>query len=381
MPRERRQRVSFVVGGPAMGRMGRKGGKKAKQAPEPEPEPEPDPPPPPPAAADDDEDDSPPPPPATASDDAVGGGSGGGMDDLFSSMMAPVEPKLTEAMAEAVDAVKAVLAAKQGETDFKKSVALLKVAIASDKKGRKQESVLMYLAAASSAAAVAADAGSSSKQKDGLAKKLPAMDTRIATALKSSRALFDELDEDNSGTIDESEFGTLMSMMQMAVEEGQFGSIDKDGSGAIEYDEFVSWCAETGLQQNHEAFQAGWSALQEREGLDLVSELERMGLKEAVSAARGSMAEADARDKKRRRSSSASSAASTSSSSLSLKDVLDDAMAASWDDVDELRDALLAFVRAPKEAQDARTSAHTPCARGSTRGFAASVLCRRVAWR
>jgi hypothetical protein len=62
-----------------------------------------------------------------------------------------------------------------------------------------------------------------------------------------------------------------------------------------------------------------------------------------------------------------------------LKDVLDDAMGSS--DVDELRDALLAFVRAPEEAKDAGTPAHTPCARVSTRGFAAPVHCWCVAWR
>jgi hypothetical protein len=62
-----------------------------------------------------------------------------------------------------------------------------------------------------------------------------------------------------------------------------------------------------------------------------------------------------------------------------LKDVLDDAMGSS--DVDELRDALLAYVRAPEEAKVDGTPAHTPCARGSTRGFVAPVHCLCVAWR
>ena len=70
----------------------------------------------------------------------------------------------------------------------------------------------------------------SKKKKAGLAKKLPAVDQRVASALKDSRSLFQELDADNSGTIDETEFATLMEKMMLAVEAGQFAAIDTDGS-------------------------------------------------------------------------------------------------------------------------------------------------------
>lgn len=50
----------------------------------------------------------------------------------------------------------------------------------------------MYLAAANSVAAVNAGEKASGKQKAGLMKKLPAMDARIATALKDSKTLFDD---------------------------------------------------------------------------------------------------------------------------------------------------------------------------------------------
>ena len=133
----------------------------------------------------------------------------------------------------------------------------------------------------------------SKKKKAGLAKKLPAVDQRVASALKNSRSLFQELDADHSGTIDETEFAALMEKMMLAVEAGQFAAIDTDGSvrpvvlsalqalicccfllislaysphvlrvqGAIEYGEFVVWLAECGMQQSSQAFHAGWCAV------------------------------------------------------------------------------------------------------------------------
>ena len=49
----------------------------------------------------------------------------------------------------------------------------------------------------------------------------------MASALKDSRTLFAELDGDNSGTIDEAEFGKLLAAMSLDVQPGQFASIDK----------------------------------------------------------------------------------------------------------------------------------------------------------
>ena len=42
-----------------------------------------------------------------------------------------------------------------------------------------------------------------------------------------NRTLFAELDGDNSGTIDEAEFGKLLAAMALDVQPGQFASIDK----------------------------------------------------------------------------------------------------------------------------------------------------------
>ena len=44
------------------------------------------------------------------------------------------------------------------------------------------------------------------------------------------KALIAQVDDDNSGTIDEDEFEKLMGKMLLAVEPGQFAAIDKDGS-------------------------------------------------------------------------------------------------------------------------------------------------------
>ena len=160
--------------------------------PEPEPEPEPEPPPKPPPAA---------------------------------------EP--SAAMKAGAEAVTKVLAgSKKG--NFTEAVALLKAAVASDKAGRKTEGLLMYMAAADRAAKVDADPKEAKKKKAGLAKKIPAVDDRVAKSLKDSKTLFSELDKDNSGTIDEGEFGQLMESLSLVAEPGQFAAIDTDGSGAIE---------------------------------------------------------------------------------------------------------------------------------------------------
>eukprot|EP01044_Picomonas_judraskeda_P021169 COSAG03_NODE_4913_length_1395_cov_9.254630_1_plen_111_part_10 len=105
---------------------GRKGGKEPLPEPEPEPELEP----------------QPQPQPQPQPDAGATRGPGGAIDELFTTMMAPVQPKLTDSMAAAVEAVRSTLSSTRGDTDFKASVALLKEAIASDKKGRKQEAAL-----------------------------------------------------------------------------------------------------------------------------------------------------------------------------------------------------------------------------------------------
>ena len=74
--------------------------------------------------------------------------------------------------------------------------------------------------------------------------------------------------------------------MQLDVEEGQFAAIDTDGSGKIEYEEFAIFTAEQGMQQTAQAFAAGWCALQGNDSLVLLEELERMGLTEALAAAK-----------------------------------------------------------------------------------------------
>ena len=47
------------------------------------------------------------------------------------------------------------------------------------------------------------------------------MDDRIASALKDSRTLFEELDADGSGTLDEGEFEILMKRMFRTLEGGE----------------------------------------------------------------------------------------------------------------------------------------------------------------
>ena len=106
----------------------------------------------------------------------------------------------------------------------------------------------------------------------------------MASALKDSRTLFAELDGDNSGTIDEAEFGKLLAAMSLDVRPGQFAAIDKDSS-SIEYGEFEAWSEANGLKQSAEALRAGWCAVLGREQASMVleEELSRLGL--AVSAA------------------------------------------------------------------------------------------------
>ena len=127
-------------------------------------------------------------------------------------------------------AVRQLLSDKSGESAFTQAVALLKAAGAADKAGRGCEGTLMYLAAADKQRDVDADPKETKKKKAGLGKKMPAVDQRVAGVLKDSRALFSELDEDDSGTIDEAEFEKLMGKMMLGVEPGQFAAIDKDGS-------------------------------------------------------------------------------------------------------------------------------------------------------
>ena len=198
---------------------------------------------------------------------------------------------LPASTAAAVTAVKSILDAQAEQTDFKQAVALLRSAIASDNTGSKQESALLYMAAADAMARVEASKAPA-KQKDGLAKKLRAVDTRIATSLKTSRSLFDEIDEDNSGAIDEEEFEKLMGLMGMTIDTAEeFAAIDADGSGVIEYGEFEIWSAKSGLKQSHELFLAGWRALLHDDSLELLPELKRLKLSTAFDAADTSMRE------------------------------------------------------------------------------------------
>ena len=97
----------------------------------------------------------------------------------------------------------------------------------------------------------------------------------MASALKDSRTLFAELDGDNSGTIDEAEFGKLLAAMSLDVQPGQFASIDKDSSGSIEYGEFEAWSEENGLQQSADALRAGWCAVLGRDQASMVLEVEK----------------------------------------------------------------------------------------------------------
>ena len=181
----------------------------------------------------------------------------------------------------AVSAVRLLLAEQAEEDHFRQAVALLKAAAAADRAGRQTEGALLYMSAADRIAKVGADPEAAAKKKQALAKKLPAVDKRVASALKDSRTLFSELDADNSGTIDEAEFGRLMAAMAQDVQPGQFASIDKDGSGAIEYEEFASWSAANGLQQSADALHAGW---REVIGAGVGSLAEELEAEHAVSA-------------------------------------------------------------------------------------------------
>ena len=102
-----------------------------------------------------------------------------------------------------VAAVQAVLAQAQGLNPFKTTIALLKAAIAADKDvARKGDAMLIYMQAAELVATVTASAAPQA-QKDGLNKKLAQIDGRIAMGLQDPRKVFEELDEDGSGTLDE----------------------------------------------------------------------------------------------------------------------------------------------------------------------------------
>eukprot|EP01043_Picozoa_sp_COSAG02_P006974 COSAG02_NODE_204_length_29210_cov_36.596579_22_plen_627_part_00 len=155
-------------------------------------------------------------------------------------------------MAAAIEEVQTVLqecAADDG-SQFKCAVKLLKAAIKCDKrqsnanaKERPLGAVLMYLQAAVCFADV-----TNQKQRDACAKKLPAIDDRICMALKTERELFEELDEDHSGTLDESEFVVLMGRLSLQGSRKLFNEVDVDRSGAIDYDEFAAWSKRSGLR-------------------------------------------------------------------------------------------------------------------------------------
>ena len=267
---------------------------------------------------------------------------------------------LTAEMSAAVAQVQAVLESHASETAFKQAVALLKAAIEADKTvGRRQEAALMYLAAANAIAAVNADPGAAAKQKEALEKKLAAMDARIATALKDSRTLFAEIDEDNSGTIEPAEFAILMEKMQQEVQDGQFAAIDADGSGRIEYEEFVVFLAEQGMQQNAQAFAAGWRAVQGDESLVFVEELERMALAEAVVAAKKCTAELEggraAAEKKRAAVQAAQAEAAAAEAAKAAEEEAAAAKAAAAEQAQA--DAKAAEERAAREAEEEAAAA------------------------
>ena len=267
---------------------------------------------------------------------------------------------LTAELSAAVAQVQAVLESHASETAFKQAVALLKAAIEADKTvGRRQEAALMYLAAANAIAAVNADPGAAAKQKEALEKKLAAMDARIATALKDSRTLFAEIDEDNSGTIEPAEFAILMEKMQQEVQDGQFAAIDADGSGRIEYEEFVVFLAEQGMQQNAQAFAAGWRAVQGDESLAFVEELERMALAEAVVAAKKCTAELEggraAAEKKRAAVQAAQAEAAAAEAAKAAEEEAAAAKAAAAEQAQA--DAKAAEERAAREAEEEAAAA------------------------
>ena len=274
------------------------------------------------------------------------------------------EPKpaqtLTAEMSATVSQVRAVLESHASESAFKQSVALLKAAIEADKTtGMRQAAVLMYLAASNAIAAVRADPGAAVKQKEALEKKLPSIDSRIATAFKDSRTLFAEIDGDNSGTIEPAEFAILMEKMQQEVQDGQFAAIDADGSGRIEYEEFAVFLAEQGTQQNAQAFAAGWCALQDDDSLVFVEELERMSLVEAVGAAKKCTAELEAgragADKKRAAAQAAQAEAAAVEAAKAAEE--EAAVAKAAEAQQAQADAKAAEERAAREAEEEAAAA------------------------
>ncbi len=174
------------------------------------------------------------------------------LDEFIAAPIAVGQFTPSADMAAAIEDVQTVLqdCAAHSDSQFKCAVNLLKAAIKCDKKqsnadakNRPLSAVLMYLQAAVCFADV-----TNQKQRDAFAKKLPAIDDRICMALKTERELFEELDEDQSGTLEESEFVMLMGRLSLQGSRELFNQIDIDRSGAIDYDEFASWSKRTGLR-------------------------------------------------------------------------------------------------------------------------------------
>ena len=69
---------------------------------------------------------------------------------------------------------------------------------------------------------------------------------------QTARAVFDELDEDGSGMLDQGEFQNLCKRIGLSLNKGQaqvlFREVDKDGSGELDFDEFFQWYTDNGFK-------------------------------------------------------------------------------------------------------------------------------------
>lgn len=190
------------------------------------------------------------------------------LDDFIAAPVAVGQFTPSPDMAAAIVAVQTLVkeCLANGDSQFKCAVSLLKAAIKcdgkqskADGKERPLEAVLMYIQAAVCFAEV-----TNQKQRDAFAKKLPAVDERVCMALKTEREIFEELDEDKTGTLDESEFEMLMGRLSQPVHGSQdiFNEIDIDGSGMIDFDEFAVWSKRSGLRAQPVEFYRALCVLQ-----------------------------------------------------------------------------------------------------------------------
>ena len=190
------------------------------------------------------------------------------LDDFIAAPVAVGKFTPSPVMAAAIAAVQTLVkeCLANGDSHFKCAVHLLKAAIECDGKQTKAdgnerplEAVLLYIQAAVCFAEV-----TNQKQREAFAKKLPAVDQRVSMALKTEREIFEELDEDKTGTLDESEFEVLMGRLSLPLHGSQeiFNEIDIDGSGMITFDEFAVWSKRSGLRAQPVEFYRALCVLQ-----------------------------------------------------------------------------------------------------------------------